>query len=157
MESFKTHAVVLVLCHKLALHTVLTGIQSPVKWHGWIQMCGKMAPINLSCGAAPMMGIKRTVAYYRVHTRYWRLRWYAFPLGRGQCRFSFMIGRLARRNRNWKKKEPTPQKSLRKLAKYDMYPFLNHSNANYSHIIFCFSLSTKHLTFNLVKYANVKN
>ena len=107
------------LRHTSSPHAVLTRIQSPVKRHGGIQMRGKMAPINLSRGAAPVMGIKRAVAYYRVHPRHRRLRRYTFPLGRGQCRFSFMIGRLARRDGNWKKrkKERQPHDFLRKLVK----------------------------------------
>lgn len=83
---------------------MFTRIQSPVKRHGWIQVRGQVAPINLSCSAASVMGIKRTVAHDRVHPRHWRLRWDTFPLRRGQCRFPFMIGRLVRRNCNWKKR-----------------------------------------------------
>lgn len=120
------------LCHKSSPHAVLTRIQSPVKRHGGIQVRGKMAPVNLSRGAAPVMGVERAVAYYRVHPRYWRLRRYTFPLGRGQCRFSFMIGRLARRDGDWKnktKKKPTPW-LLKKTCEVGIYSWpLNNAES----------------------------
>lgn len=97
-----------------AARHMLTRIQSPVKRHGWVQVRGQVAPIGLPRGPGPVVRLEGAVAHGRVHPRHWGLGHNALPLGGGQRRFSLMIGRLARSNRNWKKKG-RHRKFLRRL------------------------------------------
>lgn len=88
------------LCLQFSLHTMLTRIQSPVKGHGWVQVCWQVAPVHLPGGAAPVVRLEGAVAHCRVHARHRRLGCNALPLGRGQGGLPLMISRLARRNCN---------------------------------------------------------